>query len=595
MSVTTDVMVRFLADSKGVSDEVSKVEGTGAKLKGWAKSTAAVIGGAFAATKVAEFAKDAMGAASDLNESVSKTGVVFGGAAADIEAWSKSSATSMGLSQQAALEAAGTYGNLAVALGLPQDQAADMSKSLVGLAGDLASFNNVPVDQALQALQSGLTGETEPLKKFGVNINEATLKAQAMAMGLSDGKGPLDAAAKAQASYALIMKQTTTAQGDFARTADGVANQQRIAAAQTENMKAKLGQALLPVMQQVVSILNQYLIPALTVLAGFLEANSSWIVPLVAAIAAVVVGIKLWTIAQAAFNVVMSANPIMLVVIAIAALVAGIIWAYQNVEVFRDIVDGAFRAVASAFSWITDAAKVVFDWLKDHWPLLLAILLGPFGAAVLVIQQNWQTISAAIAAVYDWIKNNWPLLLAILTGPFGLAAAAIVKNWDAIKDGATAVYNWVKEKFDGLVDIVNSIVGSISSAVGRVVDALKAPINAFISGWNNFQLTIPSIDWDNPIPGLPDIHAGGQTIGFPDIPHLAAGGIVTGPMLALLGEGGRSEAVVPLPHRAGLGSSRVYNLNVAVSPGTDPAVTGRTIIGLIQAYERGNGTAWRAS
>lgn len=593
MSVVTDVMVRFLADSKGVSDEVSKVEGTGSKLKGWAKSTAAVIGGAFAATKVAEFAKGAIDAASNLNESIGKTGVVFGTAAADIEAWSKSSATSMGLSQQAALEAAGTYGNLAVALGLPQAQAADMSKSLVGLAGDLASFNNVPVDQALQALQSGLTGETEPLKKFGVNINEATLKAQAMAMGLSDGKGPLDAAAKAQASYALIMKQTTTAQGDFARTSDGLANKQRIAAAQTENMKASLGQALLPVMEQVVGILNQYLIPALTVLANFLEANSGWLVPLVAGIAALVAAYKIWTIVQAALNVVMSANPILLVVVAIAALVAGIIWAYQNVEVFRDIVDAAFQAVATAFGWITDAAKVVFDWLKDHWPLLLAILLGPFGAAVLVIQQNWSTISDAISTVYNWIKDNWPTLLAILTGPFGLAALAIAKNWDTIKQGATDVYNWVKDKFEAIAGVVDSVVSAITSAAGRVADALKAPINAFISGWNRMELTIPSVDVDMPGP-IPDIHLGGQTIGFPDIPHLAAGGIVTGPMLALLGEGGRSEAVVPLPHRAGLGSSRVYNLNVSVSPGTDPAVTGRTIVGLIQAYERGNGTAWRA-
>ncbi len=331
MAISTDVLVRFLADSKGVTDEVAKVEGTGSKLKSWAKGTAAVIGGAFAATKVVEFGKAAVDAASNLNESVSKTGVVFGAAAADVEAWSKTSATSMGLSQQAALEAAGTYGNLAVALGLPQAQAADMSKSLVGLAGDLASFNNVPVDQALDALKSGLTGETEPLKRFGVNINEATLKAQAMAMGLTDGKGPLDAAAKAQASYALIMKQTGTAQGDFARTSDGLANQQRIAAAQTENMKAALGQALLPVIQQLVGILNAYVIPALKVLADFLAANASWLVPLAAAIGAVVLAYKAWTIAQAALNVVMDANPIMLVVVAVAALVAGIIWAYQNV------------------------------------------------------------------------------------------------------------------------------------------------------------------------------------------------------------------------------------------------------------------------
>lgn len=597
--IVTDVLIRFVGDSQGVADEVAKVEGTGAKLKTWAKSTAAVIGGAFAATKVAEFAKAAIGAASDLNESVSKTGVVFGAAAADVEAWSKSSATSMGISQQAALEAAGTYGNLAVSLGLPQAQAADMSKSLVGLASDLASFNNVPVADALQALQSGLTGETEPLKKFGININEATLKAQAMAMGLSDGKQPLDAAAKAQASYALMLKQTGTAQGDFARTSDGLANQQRIAAAQTENMKAQLGQALLPVMQSVVQLLNEYLIPALSLLSGFLQANSGWLVPLAAAIVGVVVAIKLWTIAQAALNLVMSANPILLVVVAVAALVAGIIWAYQNVEVFHDIVDAAFRAVAVAFGWITDAAKAVFSWLRDNWPLLLAILLGPFGVAVYVIQRNWTTIQEAAQAVMGWFVSTWQAVTGYITAPFTAAWDKISGIWTSIKDGATAVFHWVSDRFSDLVGAVTGAIGRVTGAVGDIVGAIKGPINAVIRGWNNLVLRVPSITLPSvdlgPLGSIGGQSFGGWSFPFPNIPTLAQGGIVTGPTLALLGEAGRPEAVVPLPRGGGLGASRVYNLNVSVAAGTDPAVTGRTIVQMIQAYERGNGSGWRAS
>jgi hypothetical protein len=595
MAVNTDIMVRFLADSKGVTDEVGKVEGTGSKLASWAKKSALAIGGAFAATKVAQFAKDAVDAASNLNESVSKTGVVFGQSATDIENWSKTSATSIGLSQQAALEAAGTYGNLAVSLGLPQDQAAAMSKSLVGLAGDLASFNNVPVDEALGALQSGLTGETEPLKKFGVNMNEATLKAQAMAMGLSDGKTPLDASAKAQAAYALIMKQTTTAQGDFARTSDGLANQQRIAAAQTENMKAALGQALLPVIQAVVQILNDYLIPILSVLAGFLEKNSSWLVPLAAAIALVVAAVKVWTLVQAAFNVVMDANPIMLVVLAIAALVAGIIWAYQNVGWFRDLVDAAFSAVATAFGWITDAAKTVFDWLTDHWPLILAILTGPFGVAVLEIVKNWDAIKSGAQAVWDFIKDTFSTLAGYITAPFTTAWDTISTVWENIKGGATAVYDWVKTKFDDLVKFVEGIVTTITTTASDIANGLKAPINAVIRAFNGIRFDVPSFTL--PSFDVGPVHLGGQTVGgwtidFPNIPELAKGGIITGPTLAMLGERG-AEAVVPL-HR-GLGQSRVYNLNVSVAAGTDPAVTGRAIVQLIQAYERGNGSQWRSA
>ena len=264
------ILTKWVADTSAMTGEVDKATtGMGGKIKDFAKGAAVALGGAFAVDKVIGFAKESIDAASNLNESISKVGII-GKSSDQILSWSQDAATSMGMSQQAALEAAGTYGNLAVSLGLPQDKAATMSTSLVGLAADMASFNNVPVDEALQALQSGLTGETQPLKKFGVNLNEAALKQQAMAMGLSDGKGPLDASAKAQAAYALMMQQSTTAQGDFTRTSDGLANKTKISAAQFEDMKAKIGEALLPAMTAITSFIGDSFLPAL-------EAIGSWI------------------------------------------------------------------------------------------------------------------------------------------------------------------------------------------------------------------------------------------------------------------------------------------------------------------------------
>lgn len=207
-----------------------------------------------------QFAKKIINAASDLNETVSKSSVVFGKNAASVQAWAKNSARAFGLSENAALGAAATYGNLFVSLGLTEDASSKMSTKLVELAGDLASFNNVSPEEALDALRSGLVGETEPLKRFGVNMNEATLKAQALKMGLiSTTKTALDPATKAQAAYALILEQTTTAQGDFSRTSDGLANQQRILNAEWENAQASLGQTLLPAMTEAVSVLNNML------------------------------------------------------------------------------------------------------------------------------------------------------------------------------------------------------------------------------------------------------------------------------------------------------------------------------------------------
>lgn len=224
-------------------------------------------GAAVAGAGLAVFAKKSIDAASDLQEAQSKVSVVFESSAASVQSWASTSATAMGISKTAALSAAGTYGNLFRAMGIATDKSAEMSTGLVQLASDLASFNNTSTEDALSALQSGLSGETEPLKRFGVNLNEATIKAQAMAMGLQTTTGALDPAAKAQAIYALILKDTALAQGDFQRTSGGLANQQRILAAEMDNLQASLGEALLPVMQSVVSGASTFL-NALNALPG---------------------------------------------------------------------------------------------------------------------------------------------------------------------------------------------------------------------------------------------------------------------------------------------------------------------------------------
>lgn len=219
---------------------------------GFGKATAAlggVLAGLFAANQVKQFMSDSINAASALAESQGKVSVVFGASAGAVEKWAQTSSTALLMSKQQALEAAGTYGNLFQAFGLGTAKSQEMSTSLVQLAADLASFNNTSVDDALLALRSGLSGETEPLKRFGVSINEARLKQEALAAGLWDGKGALDAGAKSQAAYLLIMQDTKLAQGDVARTSDGYANTMRTLEAAVENAKASIGEGLVSAVQ----------------------------------------------------------------------------------------------------------------------------------------------------------------------------------------------------------------------------------------------------------------------------------------------------------------------------------------------------------
>jgi len=160
------------------------------------------------------------------------------------------------MSENAALAAAATYGNLFRSMGMTEELSATMSINLVKLAGDLASFNNLDPTEVFEKLRAGLTGEAEPLKSLGVNINETVIKLKAMELGLSDGKSVLDANSKATAAYALIMEQTSLAQGDFARTSDGLANQQRILTAQMEDLSAAAGETLTPAVIILVTLLN---------------------------------------------------------------------------------------------------------------------------------------------------------------------------------------------------------------------------------------------------------------------------------------------------------------------------------------------------
>lgn len=229
---------------------------------GFLAASAAVTGTVAALAGVTSVTKSAIAAASNLGEQQSKVNVVFGDSAASVLKWAESSAQSMGIARAEATAAAGTFGNLFTAMGLSQQAAAEMSPRLIQLAADLASFNNASPEETLQALQSGLVGEVEPMRRFGVAINAAAVEAKALEMGLARTKAEISEADKVTARYQLILENTKNAQGDFARTSDSLANQQRILKAEIGTLAEKFGTALLPAAKN-----------ATTAIVGLLEKN----------------------------------------------------------------------------------------------------------------------------------------------------------------------------------------------------------------------------------------------------------------------------------------------------------------------------------
>lgn len=189
---------------------------------------------------------DAVQASSNLNESINKTGVVFGESAQQVLDWSKTSDRALGLSQQKALEAASSFGALFVQMGQGRDKAAEMSEGLLQIASDLGSINNLNPDQVFIKLKAGLAGESEPLKSLNIFLNEHIVAQRAVKLGLAASTDAVSEQAKVMARYSLIVDQSKYAQGDFARTSGDLANAQRILAAQIENGSASLGNTFRP-------------------------------------------------------------------------------------------------------------------------------------------------------------------------------------------------------------------------------------------------------------------------------------------------------------------------------------------------------------
>jgi phage-related protein len=228
------------------------------KKAGLAFAAVGVAAGAFAV----KFGVDAIKAASDLNETISKTSVLFGSAAGEVEKFAATAAGKLGQSKQQALDAAATFATFGKAAGLAGNDLVKFSTDFVGLASDLASFNNTSPEQAINAIGSALRGEAEPLRAYGVLLDDASLRQAALELGIvSTTKNALTPQQKVLAAQELIYKQTGAAQGDFGRTSDGLANSQRILSAQLENVKTTIGTALLPAATALFGFIGTNLIP----------------------------------------------------------------------------------------------------------------------------------------------------------------------------------------------------------------------------------------------------------------------------------------------------------------------------------------------
>lgn len=222
-----------------------------------ANSMLAAVGAGLGTAGLVSFLSDAATAASDLNETISKTGQVFGSASGQVTAFADEMADQFGAVKQVTLDAASMFGLIAQGAGMTAGEAANLSIRLVRLADDASSFFNVPLDAALEKIRAGLVGESEPLRAFGVMLSETAVQQQAFSMGLASTTKDLTEQEKVLARVELITRGLAKAQGDHARTMDGYANQIRKLSGEWQNFKAEIGGPLAGGATQIMSMLRK--------------------------------------------------------------------------------------------------------------------------------------------------------------------------------------------------------------------------------------------------------------------------------------------------------------------------------------------------
>lgn len=517
MSLYVNLISTF--DDKGLKQADGAVGVTESKLGKFGKAAGAAFAaaGVAAAGFAATVAVDAVNAASDFAETISKSNVIFGDAASIVQEFAETSGASLGQTKQQALDAASSFAVFGKSAGLAGTDLAKFSLDFTVLASDLASFNNTTPEEAIQAIGAALRGESEPLRRYGVLLDDATMRQKALELGLiKTTKEALTPQNKVLAAQALIFEQTKDAQGDFARTSDGLANSQRILTAEIENFKIGLGEKLLPIVLQLVTFLKDNFVPVLQNLgsaggavtpifekmAGYFEQN---VLPVLKDFGQFIMG----TIVPALKNT------------------------------FTPVLEG----VQFAFATIMQA-------IEDNRPALMSLY-------------------EAFKTVVGWIATN---VLPIVGGALGAAFKGAAVS-------ISTVINFISNLIEGFKSFVNftkssvAVIKSIFTAIGNAITyPFKWAFKQIAEYWNktlgNFKIKIP--DW------VPLI--GGKEFAFPKlpVPQLAEGGIVKarkGGTLALIGEGGRDEAVIPLPRgrKPGdfIGTPRnpiVINVNGALDP-----------------------------
>ena len=253
------ISINLLADATKAKAGFAEAEKAADKFDVQLGNIAKTAINAFATREIVNFAGSAIGQASDLAESANAVEVAFDDAAGRILELGENASTAVGLSATDFNQFAVQFSGFAKQLTTNEKDIVDVTEEISGRVADFASVMNLDVPDAASKFQSALSGSAEVLRPYGIDVSDAAVKQQLLTDGLWDGEGALTESEKVMGRYRTIMEQTEQMAGDFAGTSDGLANSQRILKAEFDNVKATVGEAMIPALENLMGAVKPVL------------------------------------------------------------------------------------------------------------------------------------------------------------------------------------------------------------------------------------------------------------------------------------------------------------------------------------------------
>lgn len=429
--------------------------------------------------------------ASDMTENINKTQVVFGKNAQAVQKWADTTLKSFGIANVSALDMASKFGDMGTSMGLSQLQMTGMSEKLVGLAGDMASFKNVTVQQASDALTGVFTGETESLKTLGIVMTDTQVKSYAMANGFKGNWEQADQATKVMYRYQFVTNACKNSMGDFSNTSGSTANQMRLFSNNLQQLGVSFGMYILPVITPVIAKLNDMLKAF-----GELDPATKRVILILSGIAIVVF-------------------PLITVIGNLCIAIGGIIPVVEAVGAVLLSTVGIYALVGVAIAG--------FVYLViSHWSEIKAESIA-----------IWNSIKTFFISTFNGIVSSASQWFAGVASKFNSAGESGRQTVNAIRSAFSSVFSAITSPFQQAWNSVSGIISNIKSACANIWSGLT----------RGFHIPVPHFNI-----------SGSFSINPPSIPHFsfggwyANGGVIDSPTVVGVGEAG-AEAIVPLRNK----------------------------------------------